>query len=263
LPPDRRVPNAARPETHPPRINTLIVSRPHWVLFTLFCLVFGLLTTVAIAWGAPLLTSQVSRPATWSNAQFWIDDTHAGHYQISHTPLTDNVRLLHLVFEGRPKEKPYYKTNPPPSWTYKLTHAMEGDGIAGGSPWWGVNTLATGWPLRAFRGAHYELWPAQGGLRMVPLTPPPAPKPLRVSLGRFGGPSNDKYTIPLRPIVRGVALNTIFFAAAWGLVRLGVARLRRWHRRRRGRCGACGYDLRGLTTSTPCPECGFTAARYS
>ncbi len=36
--------------------------------------------------------------------------------------------------------------------------------------------------------------------------------------------------------------------------------VRRWRRRRRGRCQKCGYDLTG-NLSGGCPECGFTLRR--
>lgn len=246
------------------------MSRPHWVLFTLFCLTFGLLTTLAVAWGAPVLAARASRPPTWSNAQFWIDDTYAGHYQLAHSRFADHVRFLHIIFEGQARDKPYYKATPPPPWAFKLTQAMEGEDAAAGTTWWGVDTLATGWPLRAFRGGVYEPWPTgrpsvptftlipdgKGGLTVAPPAAPAGPLPLNMSLYRFGGKNNDQYSIPLRPIPRGLALNTIFFGAAWGLVFLTLARVRGATRRRRRRCPACNYDLRGLTVGARCPECG-------
>lgn len=36
----------------------------------------------------------------------------------------------------------------------------------------------------------------------------------------------------------------------------GLVRANRWNRRRRGRCGWCAYDLRGLKPGAVCPECG-------
>lgn len=53
--------------------------------------------------------------------------------------------------------------------------------------------------------------------------------------------------VPLWPI----ALVTAILPASW----LGRA-LRRWHRRRRGRCVVCGYDRRGIEDRR-CPECGM------
>jgi hypothetical protein len=222
---------------------------------------------LALAWGAPLLAAKVSRPPVWSNAQFWIDDTHAGHYQVSHARFYDNVRFLHIIFVGPAQDKPYYKVNAPPAWAFKLTQAMQGEGLAAGKVWWGVDTLATGWPLRAFRGGLYEPWPVTqpatpvynfvidgtGGLKTV--QQPPA-GPLVDGLYRFGGKAKDKYAIPLHPIAKGLALNIVFFAAAWGLLGLACGRVRRWRRTRRGRCGACGYDLQGLAAGATCPECG-------
>lgn len=61
--------------------------------------------------------------------------------------------------------------------------------------------------------------------------------------------------LPLRPIWRGLAVNTVFFSALWALLLLAPPAVRRRLRRQRGRCPRCGYDLRGQA-SPGCPECG-------
>ena len=67
--------------------------------------------------------------------------------------------------------------------------------------------------------------------------------------------------IPWYPLWPGFVLNTIFYTAlAWGLWQLPLAIRRRRHRRA-GMCVRCGYDLKGLATGSPCPECGANQER--
>ena len=66
--------------------------------------------------------------------------------------------------------------------------------------------------------------------------------------------------LPLRPILPGFAINTIFYAAILWILMLGPVTARRMIRRKRGRCIKCGYDLRGTSGGggEVCPECGAT-----
>lgn len=62
---------------------------------------------------------------------------------------------------------------------------------------------------------------------------------------------------PLRPIWAGLLADSALFAAAIGAVWFGVVLIRRRRRSEYGRCGHCGYDLRGQPAgSRRCPECG-------
>jgi hypothetical protein len=61
--------------------------------------------------------------------------------------------------------------------------------------------------------------------------------------------------LPSLPAWPGLLANTAIYAAPWYALFL-IPTLRRARRRRRGLCPRCAYDLKGLTSSAPCPECG-------
>lgn len=64
--------------------------------------------------------------------------------------------------------------------------------------------------------------------------------------------------LPLWPIWKGFAVDSLVFAGGWG-VGIPVALFGRGLvRRRRGRCAACGYDRVGRFDGA-CPECGSDA----
>ena len=77
------------------------------------------------------------------------------------------------------------------------------------------------------------------------------------------GSLGDK-AIPLRPIWPGFAINTVFYAAILWIPFAMTGVVRRRIRAHRGRCTACGYDLRGRGTDQKlCPECGASACKPS
>ncbi|MDY7109894.1 MAG: hypothetical protein SYC29_14780 [Planctomycetota bacterium] len=62
--------------------------------------------------------------------------------------------------------------------------------------------------------------------------------------------------LPYHPLWVGFALNTLFYGVIiWALL-CGSSALRKFIRRKRGRCPKCGYDLRGKHDAG-CPECGW------
>ncbi len=74
----------------------------------------------------------------------------------------------------------------------------------------------------------------------------------------FGAPASrwDGYrALPLRPIGRGLAINSILYALLWSVPLFVPGLIRSRHRHGRGLCARCGYDLRG-SSSGDCPECG-------
>jgi|GEM_PF-2616086 len=67
---------------------------------------------------------------------------------------------------------------------------------------------------------------------------------------------NEFRCIPLRPIWRGIAINTLFYATLLVVPLVIWPLLQMKQRVRGGRCGWCGYDLRG-DIAGGCPECGW------
>ncbi len=63
--------------------------------------------------------------------------------------------------------------------------------------------------------------------------------------------------LALLPIWPGFAVNTTLYALPWLAAWWGINRTRKWLRHRRGGCPNCAYDRSGLSTDTPCPECGL------
>ncbi len=114
-----------------------------------------------------------------------------------------------------------------------------------------------GWPMRclghywvglqgeskAEKQAEFARQRAEVGWRLAPLFPSWLP-----FADRSGYRLIPTFVEPL-----GLVIDTAFWAAVVGAGATVVPFVRREHRRRRGHCGRCGYDVRGLGT---CPECG-------
>lgn len=122
-----------------------------------------------------------------------------------------------------------------------------------------------GWPMRGMRT--YRLIPTTSpptwGPRSDPI-PVPDLDPLTIfDRGVTSRPllpktNAESFRLPLRPIWPGFAVNAVFYAGVCWLLLAAPGDIRRWRRRRRGACAACGYDLAGLEA---CPECGAGGSR--
>lgn len=66
--------------------------------------------------------------------------------------------------------------------------------------------------------------------------------------------------VPVRPMWRGLAINTVIYGSAlwmvWMVAFPGRRMLVRGLRARRNRCVGCGYSREGLALGGECPECG-------
>jgi hypothetical protein len=71
--------------------------------------------------------------------------------------------------------------------------------------------------------------------------------------------TNPARAIPIIPIPLNLALNSLTYSIAWGVVLLAAPTARHRIRTRRGHCPLCDYDLHGNPASG-CPECGWGRA---
>ncbi len=65
----------------------------------------------------------------------------------------------------------------------------------------------------------------------------------------------ERCQIQLIPLWPGFVIDVMFYAGTWLTMLYVVGAVRRWRRVRRGQCGGCGYDVRGIAGGV-CPECG-------
>lgn len=123
-----------------------------------------------------------------------------------------------------------------------------------------LSEFAIGFPFRAAWTADYEEY--SGGCDIMLLGPSHwiSTKWKRPTKGWITTNGFEaEYGFPTGIIPLGFAANTTIYATAWfGLLSI-AALLRRSIARRKNICPNCRYDLRGLATSAPCPECGGTA----
>jgi hypothetical protein len=62
--------------------------------------------------------------------------------------------------------------------------------------------------------------------------------------------------MPRAVLPLGFAIDALIFGFTLPVCVLAIGRIRRWRRRRRGWCPACGYNRAGLPCDAKCPECG-------
>ena len=117
-----------------------------------------------------------------------------------------------------------------------------------------------GWPLLSM-SCEYDFFQRQTPARPV--------RSIRVSSGITTGAIDPSWihgpdtrglprALPLRPIPRGFAINTIFYAVLLWLLICGPFALRRFLRVNRGLCVKCGYPRGELPV---CTECGAELPR--
>jgi len=117
-----------------------------------------------------------------------------------------------------------------------------------------------------FRGIAWSngsgtLWGIANGswvtITMTPGPSPPGPGPRLVSSRAPGIRVSGSNSAPMS--VRSLSLNAGLAVPAALIAGISAWALWRDRTRRAWECARCGYDLRGLRESAPCPECGAAA----
>jgi hypothetical protein len=212
-----------------------------------WCLLAGVITTIAVAWGCALwsplefTTLQFLHSATGVQGQSfsWTWNERPGHG-------VNWVWIQPGVFRLDPPDPPAA----PPRWVQLPDEKISL-----------IRYLASGWPLRCMNARLIERSTVNvRGTRVVGarqtvfawdyayiIEPAKAIDPFTAKI------------LPLNPHVPELIANSIFWGLVWYAVILVVARVRSLFRTRKGVCPKCRYDLRNLTGSQ-CPECGSAIA---
>lgn len=204
-------------------------------------LLLGAIVNVAVAWGFALwgdyrfdpqqIYSHFDRPRWMYSLNYGVGRTH-----VSFVP--DNGNWGGGTLQPSAATLPYWSEarSPPANETL----------VDPGMPWYYED--AFGWPMRSTYGVlctrKGRKWEAVKGLEVLRRNDA-SPLPFRL--------------LPLQPITRGFAINTLFYAVILWLLFAAPLALRRRRRIKRGQCPACAYDLRG-SDSPKCPECGTIGA---
>ncbi len=124
--------------------------------------------------------------------------------------------------------------------------------------WVVAQELRGGWPARTITG---ERWTRSDAMMGPSVREEKTVYRWSRSLGPAVLSSDDVHAwrlMPMRPLLLGLAINTLVYATLLWLLAGGAFALRRFVRVRRGLCPTCGYDLRHGEHEA-CPECGVTA----
>lgn len=223
-----------------------------WVRRILVFLLLGAIVNVAVAWGCVLFASR-RKPVEVSRG-------------FSGTPVTlmtlgePHVGVEVLSCDGVEQELPMLVWNERVGGWTEYQGDIRSDDWARTIP---ATRTRAGWPCLALEG-----WQAHsfGWLSLSPEQRPHAGDQTHCGLALNDGSDlwlpRRRWILPLRPVIRGFAVNSLVYGSillAVGLTRVAV---RASMRKRHGLCPACAYP-RG--SSPVCTECGeaLPAARLA
>lgn len=233
-------------------------------------LLFGLITSMVIAWLAPMISDLSYDGEQWIGAplpgvsrglEAWQCRRASG---VGHEQIAFTARINSRLFIIHEREGPQAsRAADLPFWT----------NIPNSENWWLDETylhVAAGWPLRCFVSQcrerdvrwFYQIRRSLGKNQVARLGlvrhRPRWKNALVIRDQVVGGPFSAR-VIPLQPIPVGIVVNTLFWGVLWFTFVVAARRIRGRLRGSRGRCHRCAYDLQGKL-ERGCPECGWQRA---
>lgn len=156
----------------------------------------------------------------------------------------------------------WYNGTPAPIQGSWPIHIDERDAFMSWSSKWYVlpgllYEVRSGWPVAAMRSRRVTNWDDEKFTNVTQcdgLEIPASGLGERLRFTLEGNSLNSPYRpVPLVPVWPGFAVCSVFWAGVVGVVWYVPGMVRGAMRQRKGLCGRCGYEVRGLAS---CPECG-------
>lgn len=239
----------------------------------LLCLILGLVTTVAVAWGFAIWVDANPLDPALRKEQFGVNVQELPRWEtsvinqtattfVSFSSLTvkrprglrdgatgreiaDWINRNNLFQQGKPAPVEDLPTLKPPYWSRACVSPIQDE----------VDTFrgmedARGWPMRCLV--------AYIDIKKEPLDRKWSPMIIKwqIEFGDTQGLLGLPRGLPYKPIWFGLLVNILLYSSIFYFFLFGFVQLKRARRRRRGRCPKCNYDLRG-DFDPGCPECGW------
>lgn len=223
--------------------------------FLVILIVLGVVTNIAIAWVLSLDLVPGDRPMRFARAGYASDGNAVS---LTRRDLFGAVAFAAAaVPEGSftiPEDQEVPLEEAVPGWAMEeLLGWIDDDPLP--LQWAEARAiLATGWPLPCMYSTYdqqpsngYWWFKARDGIKVAPAPANP---------NHFAPLSPRERVLPMRFVWFPAVVCSMFWALIWAMLLLGPGASRRFARKRRGKCVACGYDRRGIDASARCPECG-------